>query len=260
MNRFAFLLFAGIVFLASQGKAEDSLTGEDIARKSDQANRPLTGLVIKGEMELKNLQSGSSEKRKYAILSLNDQGSKKSIFRFLDSSYKNTTFLTLENPNGQKLQYVYLKSVGSARQVEASDRENSFVDTDIANEELGGSDLKDYTYKRLEDKTFDGMDCYVIERVPVRKNSKYQKHIVAIDKKTLIPVNVKTYSKDGRVVKTIKAGDVRKISDSVNLAFEITVTSVEKRHQTVIRILDAAEKNLSSSLFLKERISSAWSE
>ncbi len=240
--------------------AQEKLTGEEIARKSDKANRPATGMVVKGEMELKKLQGTSSEKRKYTMLSLTEKEIKKFLFRFTDSSHRNTTFLTLENPNGQKLQYIYLKSVGAARQVESSDRENSFVDTDIANEDLGGSDISDYTYKRLEDKIIDNMDCYAIERIPKRRNSKFQKHLVLLDKKTLIPVSVKSYGRDGRVVKTVKASDIRKVSENVSMAYEITVTSVEKKHQTIIRILQAKEKQLSGSLFVKERISAAWAE
>lgn len=240
--------------------SQENPTGEEIARKSDKANRPATGLVVKGEMELKSLQSGSAEKRKYVMLSSEENGKKKSLFRFMDSTHKNTTFLSLENPDGKKLQYIYLKSVGAARQVESSDKENNFVDTDVSNEDLGGSEISEYTYTRLEDKSFDNLDCYVIERTPKRKNSKYLKHVVAIDKASLIPVNVRSFSRDGRIIKTIRSSDIRKVSENLSMAFEITVTATDKKHQTIVRIQEAKEKQLPGSYFVKERISSTWNE
>ncbi|HPQ52040.1 MAG TPA: outer membrane lipoprotein-sorting protein, partial [Spirochaetota bacterium] len=157
------------IFAAAGSGYGQELSGRDIALKVHNSNKSTTGIVLKGQMNLKNLKNGSSESRRVVALSVRNGGLSKSLFRFTDSSYSGTTFLTLERSGRDNLQYLYLRSVGSPRQVEGSDREDYFVDTDLSNEDLGGSRVDDYNYKRLPDKNIGGKDCYVLERYP--KNS-----------------------------------------------------------------------------------------
>ncbi|MCX8093549.1 MAG: outer membrane lipoprotein-sorting protein, partial [Candidatus Goldbacteria bacterium] len=193
-----FTLISVNQFLYSDDK---ELTGLDIIKKADAANKSKKGMVKKGLMELINLETQQKESRKFVILSLTNEEGEKSMFRFIDSSYAGTTFLSSKKED-KTVMYIYLKSIGSPRQVEGSDKEATFVDTDITNEEMSGGVTEDYEYKRLEDKKIDGIDCYVVERYPKSKSSKFSKHIVFIDKTTLKTLIMKSYSKEGRLVKT----------------------------------------------------------
>jgi hypothetical protein len=253
------MMFSGL-FCLSQAFGQDSLSGREIIDKMDKANISKTGLVAKSQLELKDISSGSSEKRRCVSIMVSENGLKKSLFRFMDSSYKGTTFLALEQPGNRKLQYVFLKSVGSPRQVEASDKENNFLDTDIANEDMGGVNPDDYTFKRLDDKTFDGKDCYVVERIAAKFASKFSKTVLAIDKLSLVPVDVRFYNKENRLIKTIKSSDIRKVGDGVFQAYQSIITSIPDKHQSIIQTLDIAEKPLQNSLFNKEKMGSPWSE
>lgn len=239
--------------------AKKQLTGRQIAEMVEKANSSKIGIVSKGVLILKDLKSGNVEKRSFTILSVKDKGLKRMLFRFTDSSYKDTTFLTIEKSNGNKLQYLFLKSIGSPRQVEASDRENNFVDTDIANEDMGGSDINDYNYKRLPDRKFAGKDCYVIERYPIYKGSKYKKHLIIIDKETLLPLVIKSYSKHGRVIKTIRLQDIRNIGKNIYVAFKTVITSIPEKHQTIVQLTEAREQRINRGLFNKNRMSRKWS-
>jgi hypothetical protein len=168
---------AALVFAASftAVQAQD-LSGRDIAQRVHDANKSAVGLVLKGAMSLKNLKNNSTENRAVMALSVRQGGLSKSLFRFTDSTYSGTTFLTIERRGSDNLQYLFLKSVGSPRQIEGSDREKSFVDTDLSHEDLGGSQVDDYNYNRLANVKADGRDCYVIERMPKRRNSNFSKH------------------------------------------------------------------------------------
>ncbi len=236
------------------------LTGKDIAQMVDYTNQSEIGLVIKGTMILKDLTTKNIEKREYCILSTKVNGLTRTLFRFESSSYKETTFLTLENPNKKKIQYLYLKSIGSPRQIEASDKENNFLDTDIANEDLGGIDIDEYNYTRLEDKKIGDMDCYVIERYPKSKSSKYKKHTIIIDKKRLVPISVKAYNNGDRLVKTIRVSDIRKIGKNIFYPFEMIITDIQKKHQTIVKIDSAEEKKVNRGYFNKNRMNRRWTE
>jgi len=254
-----FSLITLFLFASPFLNAADKLTGKDISVLMDKANSS-TGTVTKGVLELKDLKSGSVEKRTYITISGLEQGLKRMLFKFIDSSYKGTAFLTVENKGGSKVQYVYLSSMGSPRQVEASDKESNFLDTDVTNEDLGGGNSGDYTYERLEDKTVDGMDCYHIERIPVNKKSKFSKYSVIIDKKSLLAVQVKAYSKDNRLVKTIKADEIKKVREGLYVPARLTVTNIPDKHETGIKILDVKEKAVNAGYFNKNRMGKTLEE
>ena len=263
MKKTIFAGFLSIVFAvpaALFAAADTGLTGLQIADRVEAANVSDKGLVTRAALELKDLASQSSEKRDCVMVSLSENGLKKTIFRFTDSSYKDTTFLTLDREDKEKTIYIFLKSVGSPRQIESSDRENNFVDTDFSNEDLGGSNTADYTYTRLEDKKIDGMDCYFLEKMPKSKTSKYSKYQMLIDKATNIPVMVKAFNKEGRLVKTIKMDGVKKIAEEIYVPFSITVVDVDKKHSSVISVKDAAEKAVNKGYFNKNKMDMKWSE
>jgi len=241
-------------------QAADEMTGKDIILKFQAANLSAKGVVSKAEFVLKDLVSGSTEKRKIISMNISESGLKKMVFRFLDSINKGTTFYSVEKPDKSTVSYIFLKSIGSARQVESSDKEKNFIDTDIANEDMGGSDINDYIYTRVEDKKIGDMDCYSVEKIPVNKNSKYEKHVVYIDKASMVAVASKSWGKDGRVVKTIKQEDIRKIGEGLYGAYKTIVTDVERKHETDINVLETAEKDLNKGYFNKNKMDVKWSE
>ena len=240
--------------------SSNSLTGEDIARQVHNANRSTKGIIVKGEMTMKDLSRGSSESRQVVILSFREDNLSRSMIRFTDSSYRGTTMLTMERKERDNLQYLYLPTVGSARQIEGSDREKNFVDTDFSNEDLGGARIEDYTYKRLSDLDTPGGSRYVIERYPKSNTSAYSKHIVVIDKETLIPLNVRFFSRSGRVVKTISAGDIIRISNNIYIPETLKVVDIENRRETELKVQSAEEKMLNRGYFNRNRMNMRWAE
>jgi len=236
------------------------LDGRQIAENAEKKNQSAIGLVSKGTILLEDLKTNKSESRSFTLIAISANGLRNAMFRFTDSRYKDTTFLTIEGSGGDKLQYIFLKSVGSPRQVESSDKEKNFVDTDMSYEDLGGSKTADYDYKRLDDREVNGRDCYVIEKYPKRKTSKFQKHLILIDKSTWVPVAAKYFSTDVRVVKTLSADDIRAVGAGINVPYSITVTDLADQHRTTVTLKSAVEKQLSAGYFNKGRMDKSWSE
>lgn len=241
-------------------QAADELTGRDIIEKFQAANVSAKGLVSKAEFVLKDLTTGNTEKRKIISISVSEGGLKKMVFRFLDSINKGTTFYAVEKPDKSKVSYIFLKSIGAARQVESSDKEKNFIDTDISNEDMGGSNMDDYVYTRVEDKKIGDSDCYAVEKAPVNRNSKYEKSVVYICKATMIPLASKFWSRDGRVVKTIRQEDVREIAKGIYAAFKTSVTDIERKHSTEINVIESVEKDVNKGYFNKNKLDVKWSE
>lgn len=254
------LLAASVTLLTLWNGSAQQLTGEQIAQKVHDTNKSAAGIVLKGRMTLSDAAGGSAESRAIVLLAYTNNGLTSGLFRFTDSSYRGTTMLTFERSGKENLQYLYLPSVGSPRQIEGSDREKNFVDTDFSNEDLGGSRISDYTYNKLPDKKAGNLDCYVIERFPKSRSSKYSKHVVTIDKATLVPVEVQFYAKSGRIVKTMRAAGIKQISSSIHVPMYLEVVDIEKKHRTVINISSAQEKNINRGYFNRNRLNMQWAE
>jgi outer membrane lipoprotein-sorting protein len=254
------IIVSGILTLAGAASAQDSLSGEEIAKRAHGVNKSASGIILKGQLSMKNMANGSTESRKAVVMTVTKGGLTQALIRFTDSSYSGTTMLTVERPGKDNLQYLYLPSVGSPRQIEGSDRENNFVDTDFSNEDLGGSRIADYNYKRLADQKAGANDCYVIERLPKSSSSKYSRHVVVIDKATMIPLSVQFYGRSGRVVKTMRAGQIRNIGNNINVPMYLEVVDIEKKRQTTLGVTSAEERALNQGYFNRNRMSAKWAE
>ncbi|NLV67244.1 MAG: outer membrane lipoprotein-sorting protein [Spirochaetes bacterium] len=260
MKRTISLMITPVLICIAAGiQGQDNLTGEQIAQRVHDANKSASGLVVKGTLTMKNMASGASDSRSAVLITVRQNGQNRALIRFTSSSYSGTTMLTIERESKENLQYLYLPSVGSPRQIEGSDREKNFVDTDFSNEDLGGSRIADYRYNRLPDRNIAGNDCWVIERMPKSSSSKYSKHVVVIDKATLIPLNVQFYARSGRLVKTMKAAQIKRIG-SVNLPMYLEVTDIENRRQSSLNVADAREKKVNAGYFNRNRMNVKWAE
>jgi len=261
MKKIISLIIAGsLLSLAGAVYAQDNLSGEEIAKKAHSVNKSESGIILKGQLSMKNMENGSTESRKAVVMSITKSGLTQALIRFTDSSYSGTTMLTAERAGKDNLQYLYLPSVGSPRQIEGSDRESNFVDTDFSNEDLGGSRITDYNYKRLADQKNGSSDCYVIERMPKSSSSKYSRHVVVIDKLTMIPLSVQFYGRSGRVIKTMRAGQIKNIGNNINVPMYLEVVDIQKKRQTTLSVTSAQEKSLNQGYFNRNRMSAKWAE
>ena len=75
--------------------------------------------------------------------------------------------------------------------------------SEFAFEDMSSQEVEKYTYKWLRDEQLDGKEVYVIERVPVDKNSGYTRQIVWIDKEIDQPLTVEFYDRKNSLLKTL---------------------------------------------------------
>ena len=159
-----FVVVAAVTGMCAGTPGADSLTGYQIARKVKSANEANTTQVT-AQLKLFSSVSATApaETRSVSMKSKKiGEGLKKHIFRFTDSRYRGTTFLSIDNRGSDTTYYLYLNTVGRPRRLSSGEKQNQFIDTDFTNEELGGFDLDDYTYNRIGDIQYNGKAHYRI--------------------------------------------------------------------------------------------------
>jgi outer membrane lipoprotein-sorting protein len=255
------VMLCATALLLTSPRLEAAMTGRDIMQQVKDRNHSAQGVVLAGRMTLKDLRTGSSQTRSCITLATKVDGLTRSLFRFLSGSHKGTTFMVMETAgNAPNQQYIFLNSVGSARQVQAADKEKKFVDTDFTNEEMGGFKLDDYTYNLVGEQKAGTIDCYVVERFPKNSNSSFSKHVIFVDKVNWVPVQIRSYSRDNRLVKTYIARDVRRVAANIALPHHVEITDLAARHQTILDITYAREQAVNRAIFAPARMNVKWAE
>jgi hypothetical protein len=104
---------------------------------------------------------------------------------------------TYINPKKEQDSWLWLPSLRKIRRISQSQADDSFMGTDFTTEEITLRRWEDETYEIIGNEKFkgyhseftgktyyEGLDCYVVEAKPKRKDWYYSKRIVWIDKNT----------------------------------------------------------------------------
>ena len=75
--------------------------------------------------------------------------------------------------------------------------------SEFSYEDISSQEVEEYTYTWIRDESLDGMDMYVIERVPVDDNSGYTKLVTWIDKEHFRTMKVEFHDRKGALMKTL---------------------------------------------------------
>lgn len=169
------------------------------------------------------------------------------IMFFAPASVKNTRFLQKENKGADDDKWIFLPALNSTRRVASSEGDKSFVGTDFTYDDMSTREVSADTHEMVkEDEQKNSFDCYVIKSTPVDKNDQYSYRISWVDKKTLIPVYIEMYDKQGKLEKTNTINQIQVVksasnpSKTYNVPTDNTMVNVQTKHSTQIKMLKIA--------------------
>ena len=116
---------------------------------------------------------------------------------------RSTVLLTHSHKTANDDQWLYLPALKRVKRIASADKSGAFVGSEFAYEDISSQEVEKYTYKYLRDETFDGQDCFVIERYPVSKYSGYTRQLVWIDKEAYRLRRVEYYDRKDTRLKTL---------------------------------------------------------
>ena len=235
--------------------AKKTLTGLDIA--TNVYNRD-NGKSSISEMTMILKSKKKSKTRTFIAIEM-DHGNKNNwmILKFLNpTNIKNTSLLTIDIPGSDSLQWLFLPALNKTRKISSSSKGRRFVASDIFYEDMTLRDVKEDKHKRLKNKKYEGMDCYVIQSIPIdKKSTSYSKTISWIHPKTFIPVKINFYRKN-KVIKTMKVKEMKNINNIWTVTHSI-FEEVKSRHSTSL-IVNKIKYNipLKKDFFSKKNLES----
>lgn len=209
-------LFTSIIFTITIGLTNLSYAetnenkGLRIANEMDKQDSGFVDSVAKLTMELKNKQ-GDTSLREVRLKTLEVAGDGDKSLSIFDTpkDVKGTAFLTFSHSKKPDEQWLYLPSLKRVKKISSRNKSGPFMGSEFAFEDMASQEVDKYTYKYLKDEITNGVDCYVIERIPAYKNSGYKRLISWINKKDLRPEKIVFYDRKDSILKTLTFSDYK---------------------------------------------------
>ena len=108
-----------------------------------------------------------------------------------------TGLLTLDHPNTDSDQWIYLPALDRVRRISASRKGGRFVNSEYYYEDLRDRKPSQDQHRIIRRETLNGVACEVLESIPVEAGSSvYLKRVSWIDPTTLLPLQVDFYEKN----------------------------------------------------------------
>ncbi len=187
---------------ALAGAAEEQ--GLAIATEADRRDKGFGDSSATLKMILRNKQ-GDQSVREVRVRTFEIEGDGDKGLSVFDSppDVKGTAFLTFSHVTGPDDQWLYLPALKRVKRISSKNKSGPFMGSEFAYEDISSDEVDKYTYRYLRDEPCGELDCFVIERYPVDKNSGYTRQLVWIDKTEYRPQKIDYYDRKNAHLKTL---------------------------------------------------------
>ncbi|WP_459922997.1 outer membrane lipoprotein-sorting protein [Desulfatiferula olefinivorans] len=251
-----------LIAFSAPASAADDPKARDIMQRVDARN---DGDNRTSDMLMVLIDKNNDQRTKHFKIFSKDQGKDKHTIMFIvdPPNVKDTGFLTLDydDPDKDDDQFLYLPSLGKSKRIASSDKDGSFMGSDLNYSDMGSLELADYDFTLLKEIDLKGQRCWLIQADPrsdaVIDETGYTKSILAVRQDNLMISRIKAWTNDGDAVKLIDFDDMQVI-DGIWVSLSIKVIkrrADEVLHKTDITISGVKfNQNLEGDMFTVRRL------
>ena len=173
-----------------------------VARQVDDRD---TGRDSRVEMTMRLFdRQGRVRQRALVLTSLREGGSRgdRVLVRFTSpNDIKGTGLLVWEHRSAVDERFLYLPSLGRVRRITGSERQESFVGSDLSYEDIGGRTIDDYTYAFVQrDASWTSPDgrtypAWQLESRTVDRQSAYPRTLSLVRKDNFVVVSADIFNR-----------------------------------------------------------------
>ena len=233
----------GLVLFAVQAAppsaSAQNPSGKQIIERND-AMRSVDDEQVDLRMELINKRGQKRDRQLSWVLKNDAQRNQRALLRFLDpADVRGTALLSIENPDRDDDQWLYLPALRKSRRISAANKSDSFVGSDFSYEDLGPEEIDQHEYRFVREDTLDGAAVYVVEAVPNneqrKRESGYSRREIYVRKDTASIVRINYYDRQQELLKVFLAKDIRQVpSTKTWRAYTVEMKNEKSGHSTVI--------------------------
>lgn len=116
---------------------------------------------------------------------------------------KGTAFLSFTHKSGPDDQWLYLPALKRVKRISSANKSGPFVGSEFAYEDISSQEVEKYSYRYVDEESFDGRSHYIVERDPVDPKSGYTRQLVWYDTAEYRPWKVEYYDRKNTLLKTL---------------------------------------------------------
>ena len=211
------LLLLLLVPLAAGAQSAEEARGLEISLEADRRDQGFGDSVAAIEMTLKNA-SGQTSSRQLNLKTLEvaEDGDGDKILSVIESprDVRGTALLTFTHINKPDDQWLYLPALKRVKRISSANKSGPFLGSEFAYEDLASQEVAKYTHTYVRDEPCgDGLQCFVIERVPIYKHSGYVRQLTWIDQDEYRFIKVDFYDRKNDLLKTLSFSEYQQYLD-----------------------------------------------
>jgi len=230
---------------ASQQPAPGAETAEWVARQIDERD---TGRDGRLDLTMRIFdRQGRPRERSLVLTSLRQSGVRgdRVLVRFVSpGDIKGTGLLVWEHPTAEDERFLYPPALGRVRRIAGSEKQESFVGSDLSYEDIGGRELDDYTYAFAQrDSTWAGPDgrtypAWQLESKANDVQAAYPRAVSVVRKDNFVVVAADIFNRRNEREKRY---DVRRLEriEGVWTAMDVTMTNALQKTRTELSVTSA---------------------
>ncbi len=151
---------------------------------------------------------------------------------------KDSGVLTIEHPERDNDQWLYLPAYHTTRRIAPANRGDRYMGTDFLYEDIMREKVEEYRYRTAGEQKLQGVPCVVLEAVPIApqlaRETAYSRRLIWVDPARDIVLRADYYDREGRLLKRLIVEGVEKVAGKYR-ARAVRMEDFLRRHVTVVK-------------------------
>ena len=237
------LMFVALVAWAADPSAAcaDSAeeTGLKIATDARERQKGYGNFTASLTMTLRNKRGQESQRElRLKVIEVEGDGDRTLFVFDRPRDVRGTAFLVHAHKDEPDEQWLYLPALKRVKRISSSKQSGSFMGSEFSYEDLSVVEVEKFTHRHLRDEACGDLECTVLERVPLSKDSGYARQLVWLDREELRTMQIQFFDRRDEHLKTMTVDDYAQYLDRFWRAGEVAMTNHLTGKSTVLNWTD----------------------
>ena len=213
-KRISIAMILGIVGLSFLNFALPE--GREIIQKSRDVSK-LDGMEAISTLRIYDAKGRERVRQTSMASKLFENGAtEKRIIRFLSpAEVKGTGMLIYDYDERNDDMWIYMPALRKTRRIISNEKSQPFMGSEFSNADMSAPSLEDFNYTLTGSETILGVDCWIVEVVPVNEDVMdevgYDRQLAWIGKQDFVFRQAEYYDEDGKLFKQMTTSGVKLI-------------------------------------------------
>ena len=220
------LLLAILAWPAGLAAESAEEAGLRIATEARERQKGFGNFIASMTMTLRNKRGQESHREvRLKVIEVEGDGDRTMFVFDRPRDVRGTAFLVHAHKEDADEQWLYLPALKRVKRISSSNQSGSFMGSEFSYEDMGTVEIEKFTHRHLRDEACGALQCAVLERVPVSKDSGYSRQLVWLDREELRTMQIRFFDRRDAHLKTMVVEGYKQYLDRFWRSSRIAMTN-----------------------------------